>query len=378
LILRKRVRPTLILPLIGCILIMINGAWIAINGKAIVVSAFKATSVEQITASKQFWGRIAFGTPGIIGGMWTPLWLVFALIMAACIFTIYRKPRRETTIGGLIAALSILSIPIGGGFYIGAIFAFCGGIAGLKRNKPFKETSVGRLIRAATLDSKLYAMLRETPDAIQTAGLTVLLVGFLSGIGNGLYVHNVSLIKKGGTPSQAILLEGYMFWHDTVIMVTLAIIGLAVIRWLLLSTTIYGVGAKLTGASSDYDKVARAVAFAFVPESLLVILPLMLSNEPTLSFNWPIGLYILVQIWVFLGVIVGISKAFDFQKKKAAGITILGGTIYWLIYELFIVPTLKVPGFRIDIAMPESALAILVVVGIATLLAAVLGAFSKR
>ena len=291
---------------------------------------------------------------------------------------IFRKPRRETTIGSLIAALSVLSIPIGGGFYIGAVLAFCGGIAGLERNKPFKETFVGRFIRAAILDSKLYAMLRETPDAIQTAALTTLLVGFLSGIGNGLYVHNVSLIKKGGTPSQAILLGGHMFWQDTAIMVALAFVGLAVMRWLLLSATIYGVGARLTGASSDYDKVARAVAFAFVPESLLVILPLMLSNEPTLSFNWPIGLYIVVQIWVFLGVIVGISKAFDFQKKKAVGITILAGAIYWLIYELFIVPTLKVPGVRIDIAMPESALAILVVTGIAALLAAVLGAFSKK
>lgn len=376
--LRKKVRPTLILPLIGCILIIINGIWIATNGKAIVFSAFEATSVEQIMASNQFWGRIAFGIPGIIGGTWTAFWLMFAFIMAACIFMIFRKPRRETTFGSLIAALSVLSIPIGGGFYIGAVLAFCGGMAGWEKNKPFKETFVGRLIRAATLDSKLYAMLRETPDAIQTAALTVLLVGFLSGIGNGLYVHNVSLIKKGGTPSQAILLGGYMFWQDTAIMVALAIIGLAVIRWLLLSATIHGVGARLTGASSDYGRVARTVAFAFVPESLLVILPLMFSNEPTLSFNWPIGLYIVVQIWVFLGVIFGVSKAFDIGKKKAVGITILGGSIYWLVYELFIVPTLEVPGVRIDIAMPGSALAILAVTGIAALLAAVLGTFSKR
>lgn len=376
--LERKFRLAFILPLIGSILIVINGIWIAINGKAIAFSAFEATSVEQIMTARTFWGRIAFGLPGIIEGAWTPFWLIFAVIMLICTFIIYRNPRKEKTYGVLIAALSVLSIPIGGGFYIGAIFGFIGGITGVQRSKPFRETVFGRFIRAAILDSKIYIMLRDNPDTIQTAAFTVLLVGFLSGIGNGLYAYNVSLIKKGGAPASKILLEGYLFWNDTVMMTTLALIGMIVIRWLLLSATIYGVGAKLTGISSDYGKVARAVAFAFVPEALLVLLPLMFSNEPTLSFNWPIGLYIIIQIWIFLGVIIGITQAFNLHKRKALGIIILGGTIYWLIYQIFIVSTLNVPGVKIEIAMPESSLAILVVVGIATLLSALFGTFSKR
>lgn len=378
----KKYSSALAFSFIGAILIIINGLWIAVNGKPIIFSSWAATSVDEVMASGTFWGRIAFGIPGLVDRVWTPFWLIFAVAMLLCTFIIYKKREKQRAYGILIAIFSFLSLPIGGGFYIGTILAFMGGVAGTEWPKPFRETFFGRFIRATLLDWKLYTMLRDNPDIIRAAAFTVILVGFLSGVGNGLYAYNVNLInvalERGKGAGLRILLDGYLFWHGEVVMITVAVVGITIIKWLLLSATIYGIGAKLTGIPYDYDKVARIVAFAFAPEALLVLLPLMFSNEPTLSFNWPIGLYVVTQLCVFLGVVIALIQAFDFPKGKALGVTILGGTIYWLIYQMFIIPTLNVPGVRIEIVMPESSLAILVLVGIATLFAVLLGAFSKK
>jgi len=374
----EKIKCTLILQSIGSILIIINGILVAINGKALIFSTFKANSVNEIMTTETFWGRVALGIPGLVEGTWAIFWLIFGGIMLGFVLLIYKKPLKERTYSILIAILSIFSIPIGGGFYIGAILAFIGGITGAERAKSFRETFFGRFLRALTLDPKLYNKLQDNLYSIQTVVFALLFIGFLSGIGNGLYTYNVSLIKNDEELATKILLDGYLIWNDMVAITAFASISIIIIKWFLVSTILYILASKLTTTSSDYQKIAKVAGFALTPEILFVILPILYTNEPTLSFTWPIGLYIVIQILVFLSLAVGIAQAYEFSKGKALGIAILGKTFYSLIYQLFIIPTLNVPGVKIEITMPQSSLGILVTAGILILISALLGTFSKR
>jgi len=374
----KQFTTTFILTLIGSILIVINALCIAINGAPLIFSFFQASSVEEVMEAKIFWCRIVFGVPGLVEGYWTAFWLIFTLAMFLYTGLLYKKPRKHKNYAIPITICSLLSLPIGGGFYIGAILSFIGGIAGMEWPKPFKETFFGKMLSATFLRSEFFSVVGENPKAIRTASFVVILASILSGIGTGLYTYNVDLIKMGGDKAFGILLQGHVILHNTVIMTSISFIGIAVVKWLLLSIAIYGIGAKITGVPSSYDKITRMIAFAYVPESLLMFLPVMFSNEPALSFHWPIGLYIVSRIWIFAALVIAITQAFDYPKRKALGVAILGGTIYWVIYHMFVIPTLEIPGVRIAISMPDSSLLVLVLVSVASIIAMLLGVFSKK
>jgi len=374
----KQFTATFILTLIGSILIVINALWIAINGAPLTFSSFQALSVEEVMEAESFWCRIVFGVPGLVEGYWTPFWLIFTLAMLLYTGILYKKPRKHKNYAIPITICSLLSLPIGGGFYIGAILGFIGGIAGMEWPKPFKETFFGKILSAAFLRSEFYSVVRDNPKTIRTASFVVILASILSGIGNGLYTYNVDLIKMGEDAAFRILLQGHVIWHNTVMMTSIAFIGIALVKWLLLSIAIYGIGAKITGVPSSYDKITRMVAFAYVPESLLMFLPVMFSNEPTLSLHWPVGLYIVSRIWIFAALVIAITQAFDYSKRKALGVAIFGGTIYWVIYHIFVIPTLEIPGVQIAISMPDSSLLVLVLTSVASIIAMLLGVFSKK
>ncbi|MEM2798877.1 MAG: hypothetical protein QW670_03685 [Candidatus Bathyarchaeia archaeon] len=367
-----------ILSLIGSILTIINGLWIAIINQPIIISTSKASSLDEIMNSEHFWGRIAFGIPGLLKGLWIYFWIIFSFLMLILTFIIYRKPRRYRIYGLLVAIFALFSLPIGGGFYIGTIFGFIGGLNYLEWPKSLGETFLGRIFRAARGETKFFGKVYEEPEILNIAVLELIFIGFLSGIGNGLYVYNADIIKNGGSLAFQILSEGYILWNEMVLFSAISMIGVMILKWLILSTCIYWIGAKLIGLTSSYDKVSRVVAFAFVPEIIMVFMPLIFSNEPALSFNWPIGLYAISRLWMFACLLVAIKQMFDFSTMRAFGVALFGGTIYWMIYHMFIVPTLNVPGFRINISMPESSTALLVLIGLISLVATAAGIFSRR
>jgi hypothetical protein len=218
----------------------------------------------------------------------------------------------------------------------------------------------------------------EDSDAISWAALAVILVGLLSGIGNGLYAYNADLLNKGDAGSYRILFEGQIFLNTPVVTSAVSIIGITVAKWLMLSLAIYWFGSKIVGIPSSYDRIARLVAFAFVPEALMIFLPLFFSNPPTLMFGWPVGLYLITRLWLFVMLLYIVAHAFDFTRMRALGVTIFGLTVYWIVYNVFIVPTLNVPGVRIEFAMPESSAAILATLGVVTVASTLLGLFSRR
>jgi len=368
---------TFILAIVGSILTILNGLLIAINNTPVIFSSFPVASLEEVMKAEVFWGRIAFGVPGLVEDSRALFWLIFAAAMLVSALLLYKKPRNYHTYSLLITIFSLLCIPIGGGFYIGTILGFVGGVSGMEDRKPFKETFLGRMISGVTLDKKLYTVIAENPTTLRTAALVIIFVGILRGIGNGLYAYNANLVKIGGPTASRILLDGQVMWHSTPVLTALSLVGITVLEWLILSLVIYWIGVKLMGFAFDYDKVARVLAFAYIPVGLQVFAPLMFSNEPALSFTWPFGLYIVSRLWVFVVLVVAIAQMFDFTRWKAFGLVILGGMIYWIIDNMVLIPTLQVPGIVV-VLTTESPLFILLSVTAATVIATLFGVFTKK
>lgn len=364
--------------LTGAILTVINGLYVGINMQPIVILTSRAESLDEIMKSQHFWGRISFGVPGLIKGLWAWFWMIFPIIMLILTFIIYKKPRSYRTLGLIISTCAALSSPIGGGFYIGAILGFIGGLIYYEWPKPFSETFLGKIFRAMRGETKFFIKICEEPRELNTAVLTLIFIGFISGIGDGLYAYNADLIRKGGTTAFQILLEGHILWNEIVLFSAISIVGMMIVKWLILSTCIYWIGGKLVGLETSYDKVLRAVGFTLTPEVIMFFMPLLFANEPTLTFNWPMMLYFTSRAWVFICLIIAIKQIFDFSSTRAFGVALLGGTIYWIIYHMFIAPTLNVPGFRINLSMPGSSIALLTLIGFISLVATATGVFSRE
>lgn len=365
---------------ISAIMAAINGILIAnANGAIVIVfSSFQANTVDEVINATSFWGRIVLGVPGIVEGSWAYFWLIFPFLMLVIAYLIYRKPRANRTFGILIAVLSILTLPIGGGFYLGAILGFVGGIAGYEWPKKFGETLLGKIFRAAIRQPKFYTKICEDPKSLSDTALAVIIIGLISGLGNGLYTYNAYLIKKGGVLAQKILLGGSLYFNEVVLITSISFVGVMLLKWLILSLSVYWIGAKLVGTNFSYDTILRTTGFAFAPEIFMVVLPVMFSNEPTLTFNWPLGLYILTRVWTFLCLLVAIRQTFDFSFGRTFGVAILAGAIYWIIYHIILAPALNIPGIRLTLAMPESSLAILTLFGLTTLISVGLKVFSTK
>lgn len=373
---------TFVAAVIASILAVLNGVLILMINGPIVLSSFPVGSVEEVTEADVFWGRIVFGVPGLVEDYLAIFWLIFAVVMLLCALLIYRRPKSYRMWSFLITISSLLCIPIGGGFYLGTILGFVGGITGLEGRESFKKTFLGRLLGGIAFNSEVYSEALDDPSILKTAAMVIIFVGALRGLGNGLYVHNLNLIKEDAAFASRILLDGQVIWNSkhvyTPILTSLSLIGISVIEWLTLSLVFYWVGTRLMGMPSDYDKTARVLAYAYAPVGLQLLAPLMFSNEPMLSFTWPLWLYILSRTWIFVGLVAATTRLFDIPKWKAIGMVSLGGMIYWIIDNLLIIPTLKVPGIVVELSIPPGPNFVLLSISAATILATLLGVFSKK
>jgi len=271
---------------------------------------------------------------------------------------------------------SLFSVPIGGGFVIGLILAVVGGVACFELPKPFGDTFTGKIVRAVRLDSTLYESVAKDIGLLRTAALTLIVVNFLSGLGNALYLYNVGLVQSASANTLfRILLLGEILWGVPVISGTVAYIGIAIVKWLIFSVIIYFFGVRLAGKAVEFDEVAKILAFAYVPVSLQVFLPLVFLRMPMLFVEWPLTIYFLTNLWMVLALIAGLKQRMDIPIRKALGVVILAGTIYWLINYKFLIPALNVPGIQFVFQPSELMLPLITV---ALLFAALLGAFTRR
>lgn len=389
---RKVENVILIMLFVGAFLILVNGVWLASAGQPIVISTYPGptvyvkelnatypiTSPEALNATQPgLWGRITFGLRGYAEGVWTIIWLIVAVINLLCTIMLYIRPEKRATYSPIVILLTILSLMMGGGFILGAVLGFIGGVAISEWPKPFGETFTGRIIRTARLDAKFFDTVGKDHKMLKASVLTLIFVNVLSGFGNSLYAYNTSLIMK--PPSLdipfRILFFGDLYWDFSILNTTFSFIGLAIIKWLIFSLIIFLVGVKLLGVSVGFDEIARILAFAYVPICLQFFMPLVFLRQPLLWFEWPFTVLFVTNLWMFIALVIGLERKLDMPLSRAFGIAILAGSIYWLVNSTFFMPVLDPPGLRFIIESNELKLAIL---SASTLLAALLGAFTRR
>jgi hypothetical protein len=366
--------------LIGSILILLNGIWVAANAGPIVLTTDPGlTTVEAIDNALGFWGRISFGIKGMVEGLWTPFWLLFTIALFGCIVRIYLKPRRHNGLGLPMVVCSILSFPIGGGFLVGSILVFIGGMLALEWPKSFGETFIGKMIRTAMLDSKAIGKLSKNPETMRSGVIALVFTSIIMGFGNAIYVFNTNLIKTQPTSAYNILLRGSLYLDTMTIANAVSFVGITFLRWLVLSSILYVITVKVKGRIVDFGKLATATAFAFVPLCLQGFLPVLFSNEPFLSFDWPIVILVISIFWVGVGLVVLVREMFEIQAREALGVTIFAGVSFWFVDNLLVGsnPLISMPGVVVKFD-PASSGSILLLVSFAVLLAILLGALSRE
>jgi len=389
---KKLANIAFILVLIGAILIIINALLIASAGGSIVLSSYPfsyvfvkernatypISSLEALNATEPgLWGRISFGLRGYVEGPLIIFWLILAIFNFAIAVALNIKPEKNAVFAPLIILFSLLSILFGGGFIIGAVFGVLGGAAIVEWPKSFGDTFVGKMVRAARLDSTFYDVIGKNPKALRTAAFTMIFINILSGLGNGLYVHNVNLIRTSTSSDIPfrILLLGEVFGDLSVVGTAVFFVGIGIVKWLIFSLILYYVGAKLQGKLVEFDDIARVLAFAYVPICLQVLMPLVFLRQPLLLFEWPFAIAFLTNLWMFIALVVALRQRLDIASSKALGIAILAGAIYWLINYTFLVPALNVPGIRFTFSPVELTLVLL---SASAVLATLLGAFTRH
>lgn len=354
-----------------------------------VVSEDTALSVETIS-SGSFWGRFVSGIPGTVEGGLVYFWLFLAVLILLLDVFIYMDPRRQKQVGPWIVVLSILSLPIGGGFIVGAIIGSVSGLMGFEWPKKSRETFVGRILHTARLDTTTLKALGEDTGRMQAAVLTVILVAVLSSLGVGLYVFNVSMIYSQNAfealkSTYSIFVQGVTFTGMDVYFGATAYITIGILKWLILSIIVYLVGAKVLGSEFKFSGMATVLAFVYVPEILQMLTPLLFTNEPLLSrgalidyipITWPLALFYVSRIWAFVILVITIKTVMDLSTTRATGVGLFISTLYGLVNYVYVYPSLNLPGLRIQFG-PDSFLGVLMLASSATVVAFLLGAFKK-
>jgi hypothetical protein len=378
--------------LVSSILIIANGAWIASNGAPIVVSSFSAESIDSVWNAETFWSRVVFGFPGVVENSWIYFWLFLSALLLICTFRIYFRPALQKRLGTWIVILSILSIPMGGGFYIGAMIGVIAGLYGTEFPKPFKDTFIGKFINSLRFKSELFEGMVDNPRSVHTAALTVIIVALLSGFGSSLYANNLDKIYPTASSApdmQAasnILLRGILYTDISVYASSIASITIGIIKWLILSVLIFILGVKLANRNVSFVHAFSFSAYVYVPETLLILMPLMFPNEPYLSLSyqyflipvsWPLILIYISRLWAFVILVFALEKILDISMGKAIGVALFVSIPYLLLNYLVIAPVIQVPGIRISFTS-DSSLMILPLSAIALLIAVLLGALERE
>ncbi|MCH8084634.1 MAG: YIP1 family protein [Myxococcales bacterium] len=152
------------------------------------------------------------------------------------------------------------------------------------------QTLIGRMIRAARLDPRLYAEVEADETTIGQAASVVLLAAFAGGI------------SLPGAP--VAILFGRLL--------------LALAAWLLSAYMIYLVGAKLLPepkTKADFGALLRATGFANAPGvvNLLGIFP---------ELRWLV--FFVASVWVFVAMVTAVRHALSYTSSwRAIGVCVI-------------------------------------------------------
>jgi len=368
------------LSLLGSIIILLNGVWILLSGQPIVVSTDPAVSTfNSYNSTRYFWGRASFGVQGLTGFVWTPIWLLFAVLLLVFSAEIYRRPSRQKTLWIPMLIVSIFTLPIGGGFLIGFVLALVAALLAAEWPKPFRETFIGRIARAALWNSEAIGGLAEDASSTAKGVGSLIIAAFAGGLGSIVYAFNCNIIKTNPDKAFRILFAGNLTADPTMLVSAVSLTGITLLRWIMLSSLIYLVAVKIKCVEIDFRKLALPIAVAFIPISLQAVLPIFFPNEPSLSINWPLTITVLSVALVAFAVTATVATLCQTGKREALGITLLGGTIFWLVDTLLISSNslVDIPGIRLNIN-PISSGSVTLFTSIVILISIALGSLNRK
>jgi len=365
------------LSFIGSLIMLINVLAVAASGSSIVISSNSASRINDILSAKSAgWYRVAFGIKPLVEGPTIIIWLFIAVLnlsLAALMVLTPERPKENYS----ILLLSTILLLTGGGFIIGFVLAAIGCIMSFQWRKTAGETFIGKLLRALRLDPKLFQLVKKDKE-LNEAAFVILFVSFLSGLGSGLYLYNADKILHSSTDALRILLYGEVLFDVSVFGLPLMNIGLAMIKWLLLSLIIYLIGSRIVGIKEvDFSDVARTVSYAYTPISLQMFLPILFSTEPILSTIWPLTVTFITNLWMIFALIIAIKVCFEITFTKATGMIMLSGPIYWILVNKFMLPTIfrsSMPGIFMDINPVEL---VIILTSISFIISYLFGTFKK-
>lgn len=363
------------LSLVGAILIILCGLSIALNGAPVVLASYPAYSLSQINGTGSnasgLWVRVALGLPGYADSSWLLLWMAFGVLCIVSSMLLLIQPKRHGTLGPIIIACSLLSIPIGGGFILGFILSIIGGLAAIEWPKPIKETFVGKFVRVFRLDSSLFHDASKEPKYLSTGVWILVLANVLSGIGYGIYATTLNAMTSESARF-AVLFLGQVNFDISVFSYPLIYIGTSILKWMILSVLVYVVGTKLIGGKGQFNEIAAVAAFAYAPVTLQIFLPLVFSNQPT---AWGLILFFVTNIWMIIALLVGLRQTLEISIGRTLGIILFCGGTYWIIDYLGLVTFLQIPGVWFILSPATFVLALF---SIGTIIAILTGTFSRR
>ncbi len=387
---RENLTYTFVILLISTFLMIINGIVIIQDNAPRVVSSFQKENFTEVWNSQMFWGRVVFGIPSLVEGGLAYFWLLLVVALLIITIRVGMRPKMQKRYGLWIVTLSFLSIPIGGGFYMGAIIGVIVGLYAMEFPKPFRETFIGKIVSVLMGNSKILESLSKDPKNLQIGALAVILVAVVGGFGSCLYVFNLSHIYPAGgfnaTAASRILLQGSLYVGVPFYTSVIASISIGILKWLILSALVYLLGVKLLGSDASFGATSSVLAFVFVPEILFIFMPVMFPTEPYLSqawqfmlipVSWPLALYYITHLWSLFILVLAIEKMLDVTRGKAFGTAMLVAIPYFITNYLILNPILGTPGFRIEFTSISSQI-ILFISSIALSVAVFLGAFKKE
>jgi hypothetical protein len=363
-----------IMMIVGALLIVANALWILLEGKALIFSSYPASSLEDLSG---VWGRIVFGMPSMLWGRLIYVWSILAIANLILVLGLNFKEKSEPYVAPLVLVLSLTSVTVGGGFFIGMILIVTSSLSAIEK-KPLRETFLGKLFRAVRLDSSLYEKIGQSTDTLRNAAYIVVFLNILTGLGNGIYVLSA---QKIADPIYATLGRAMLFGGDIPVDIVgwggvlSTYVGLAIAKWLVFSAITYFCLTRLTGTSMGFRKVGLLISFAYSPIAMQVFLPLVFFNQPILTSTWPIAFFLISNIWVGIALVVAISKSGNISTANAFGVTILASSIYYAINNVLIVPNFPTLGIRFQI-QPVAVTEIILTAGV--LLGLFFGAFARH
>ena len=392
----KKPAKLIVILVFSSILTIINGILIALNNGPLMLASYTAKNIADVWvtpyAQNPPWARIVYGMPDLTENGLAYGWLSIAVLLAAFALYIFVKPRKIKSASLWIIILSLLTIPIGGGFYIGLILSVIIGLYSLEYPKKLEETFIGKIINTLRFNAKFFEDTAANPN-LQKAALTLFFIALLSGFGSSLYSYNVYKIYPAGDLSRfseaaasEILIRGRLYSDTIVYTSTISNVFIMLIKWLILTLSIYFFAFKIVGKEAELFTLSSLSAYIYVPELIFIFTPLIFTNEPNLSqtwslivipVSWPLLLFYVSRIWSFSLLSYAISKLQDITFGKAIGRALFAVIPYLMLTYMWVYPTFKAPGFYITFT-GESSSMLAFLAAIAYIIALLFGALKKE